>query len=52
MPINLLPKRRDSIKMLKKDLGKIMGKLMPMLKGSADGKNINKIASQELSKLK
>lgn len=35
-----------------KDMGKVMGRLMSELKGKADGKLVNKIAKQELSKLK
>src|SRR6266478_1869561 len=32
-----------------KDLGKVMGQVMPHLKGRADGKVINQIAREELS---
>jgi uncharacterized protein YqeY len=32
-----------------KDLGKVMGQVMPVLKGRADGKVINQIAREELS---
>jgi len=34
-----------------KDMGKVMGELMPKLKGLANGKVISKITTEELSKL-
>ena len=32
-----------------KDLGKVMGAVMPQLKGRADGKDVNRIAREELA---
>ncbi len=32
----------------KKDMGKIMGKIMPIIKGKADGKQVNEIVSRYL----
>lgn len=34
---------KDTNAQSKKDMGKIMGKVMPMIKGRADGKQVNKI---------
>ena len=40
---------RDAIAQGAKDLGKVMGQVMPKFKGRADGKLVNEIAREELA---
>ena len=40
---------RDAIAAGSKDLGKLMGAVMPQFKGRAEGKDINRIAREELA---
>jgi uncharacterized protein len=40
---------REAIGAGAKDLGALMGKVMPVLKGRADGKTVNRIAREELA---
>ncbi|HEU5262631.1 MAG TPA: GatB/YqeY domain-containing protein [Gemmatimonadales bacterium] len=40
---------RDAIAAGAKDLGKLMGQVMPQFKGRADGKLVNQIAREELA---
>jgi len=40
---------RDAIAAGAKDLGKLMGQVMPKFKGRADGKLVNQIAREELA---
>src|SRR5438093_1547929 len=41
--------RRAAIAAGAKDLGKLMGQVMPQVKGRADGKLVNQIAREELA---
>ncbi len=40
---------RDAVAGGAKDLGPLMGKVMPLFKGRADGKTVNRIAREELA---
>jgi len=40
---------RDAVGAGAKDLGALMGKVMPMFKGRADGKTVNRIAREEIA---
>ncbi len=40
---------REAIAAGAKDVGKVMGQVMPRLKGRADGKLINQVAREELA---
>jgi uncharacterized protein len=40
---------REAVGAGAKDLGSLMGKVMPLFKGRADGKAVNRIAREELA---